>query len=196
MQIGNHRETINLAVVNLRSTNIFIGFEWLIKHNPMINWQTSDIFLERCPKSCHQEQQELQFLDSCEETLPQPYSDIHYTNNNKPLPYLSHMYLRENNIKPINPSLEMPEYVRPYADVFSKQDFETLPERRPWNHTIDLISGSKLKDCGIYLLNPKEQKVLDEFINTNLKSGRIRLSKSSMASSIYLYLLHAHRPLY
>ncbi|KAF8661193.1 hypothetical protein AX16_001497, partial [Volvariella volvacea WC 439] len=185
MQIGNHRETIDLAVVNLGSTNVFIGFEWLIKHNPMIDWQTGDIFLERCPESCQQEQQELRFLDSCEETLPQPYSDIHYTNDDKPLPYLSYMYLRENNIKPINPSPEMPEYVRPYADVFSEQDFETLPERRPWDHTIDLIPGSKPKDCGIYPLNPEEQKALDEFIDTNLKSGRIRPSKSPMASPFF-----------
>ncbi|KAF8656613.1 hypothetical protein AX16_002477 [Volvariella volvacea WC 439] len=117
MQIGNHREAIDLAVVNLGSTNVFIGFEWLLKHNPMIDWQTGDIFLERCPESCQQGQQELRFLDSCEEILPQPYSDIHYTNDDKPLPYLSYMYLRENNIKTINPSPEMPEYVRPYADI-------------------------------------------------------------------------------
>ncbi|KAF8642971.1 hypothetical protein AX16_009290 [Volvariella volvacea WC 439] len=185
MQIGYHHETIDLVVVNLGSTNVFIGFKWLIKHNPLIDWQTSDIILERCPESCKQEQQELWFLDSCEETLPQPYSDIHYINDDKPLPYLSYMYLRENNIKTINPSLEIPKYVHPYADVFSEQDFETLPERRPWDHAIDLIPGSKPKDCGIYSLNPKEQKALDEFIDTNLKSGRIRLSKSLMASPFF-----------
>ncbi|KAF8661942.1 hypothetical protein AX16_001267 [Volvariella volvacea WC 439] len=85
----------------------------------------------------------------------------------------------------MNPSLEMPKYVHPYADVFSEQDFETLPEKRPWDHAIDLIPGSKPKDCGIYPLNPKEQKALDEFINTNLKSRRIRLSKSPMASPFF-----------
>ncbi|KAF8664857.1 hypothetical protein AX16_000670, partial [Volvariella volvacea WC 439] len=162
MQIGNHCETIDLAVVNLGSTNVFIGFEWLIKHNPMIDWQTGDIILERCPESY-----------------------IYYTNDDKPLPYLSHMYLHENNIKPINLSPEMPKYVRPYVDVFSEQDFEMLPERRPWDHAIDLIPGSKLKDYRIYLLNPEEQKALDEFIDTNLKSGRIRPSKSPMASPFF-----------
>ena len=34
-------------------------------------------------------------------------------------------------------------------------------------------------------MNPKEQQALDEFLNENLRSGRIRSSKSPMASPFF-----------
>lgn len=40
-------------------------------------------------------------------------------------------------------------------------------------------------DCKIYLLNLEEQKQLDTFLEENLQSGRIRPSKSPMASPFF-----------
>jgi hypothetical protein len=40
-------------------------------------------------------------------------------------------------------------------------------------------------DCKIYLLNPSEQKQLDEFLKEQLETGRIQPSKSPMASSFF-----------
>ena len=60
-----------------------------------------------------------------------------------------------------------------------------LPERRPWDHAIELTPGSKPVDCKVYPLNLNEQKVLDDFLEENLRSGRIRPSKSPMASPFF-----------
>src|SRR3954462_12147192 len=59
-------------------------------------------------------------------------------------------------------------------DVFSKESFDELAPRKPWDHMIELVPGTQPIDCKIYLLSSEEQKQLDEFLKENLKSGRIR----------------------
>jgi hypothetical protein len=50
---------------------------------------------------------------------------------------------------------------------------------------IELTEDFKPVDCKVYPLNPTEQKVLEEFIEENLSSRRIRPSKSPMASPFF-----------
>ncbi|ESK86792.1 hypothetical protein Moror_15137 [Moniliophthora roreri MCA 2997] len=40
--IGDHVEILSFDVTNLGETEMFIGHEWLKKHNPDINWMTND----------------------------------------------------------------------------------------------------------------------------------------------------------
>ena len=69
--------------------------------------------------------------------------------------------------------------------MFEKQTFNQLPPRRPWDHAIELVEGAKGVDCKIYPLNPTEQQQLDEFLKEQLEMGRIRPSKSPMASPFF-----------
>src|SRR3954471_20293836 len=50
---------------------------------------------------------------------------------------------------------------------------------------IELVLDSQPIDCKIYPLSLEEQKQLDEFLKENLESGRIRPSKSLMASPFF-----------
>ncbi len=59
------------------------------------------------------------------------------------------------------------------------------PEKRKWDHAIELKDDFKEKFTKVYPLNPHEQKQLDEFIEENLATGRIRPSKSPMASPVF-----------
>ncbi|OCB84638.1 reverse transcriptase-RNase H-integrase [Sanghuangporus baumii] len=54
-----------------------------------------------------------------------------------------------------------------------------------WDHAINLKPDFKPSDCKVYLLSPKEQEVMKEFIKENLASGQIRQSKSPMASPFF-----------
>lgn len=72
-----------------------------------------------------------------------------------------------------------------FKDVFAKESFDELPSRRPWDHTIELIPGSRPIDCKLYPLTLDEQHELDKFLEENLRSGRIRPSKSPMASPFF-----------
>ena len=77
------------------------------------------------------------------------------------------------------------EYLQEFEDVFCKEMFDALPPWKPWDHAIELEPGSKPTNCKVYLLSLKEQVELDAFLDENLSTGRICLSKSPMASLVF-----------
>ena len=79
----------------------------------------------------------------------------------------------------------LPDCIRGFESVFAKKDFNVLPEHRQWDHAIELIPGSEPKSSKVYPLSPVEQKELDFFLEENLRTGRIRPSKSPMAAPVF-----------
>ncbi|KAF8644086.1 hypothetical protein AX16_008700 [Volvariella volvacea WC 439] len=175
MTIGDHHELIDLAITDLGQTSLFIGYDWLRRHNPDINWETGQIDFNRCPTECDPNRQ-LRYLDSHQEVLPYP----EYEANNQGYEVT---YLRSLKTQPVN--TELPTHLQEYADVFSKEEFEQLPEQRSWDHAIDLVPGAKPTNCKNYSLTQDKQRELEKFIKTNLASGRIRKSTSPMASPFF-----------
>ena len=65
--------------------------------------------------------------------------------------------------------LEYPQrYLAQYPDIFSEEEFDKLPPRRPWDHCIELNADFKPVNCKIYALTLDEQKALDVFLEENL----------------------------
>jgi transposase InsO family protein len=79
----------------------------------------------------------------------------------------------------------VPAHLHEYSEVFAKESFDSLPQERPWDHAIELIPGATPTGCKVYPLSPVEQTELDAFIQENLSTGRIRPSKSPMASPVF-----------
>ena len=73
----------------------------------------------------------------------------------------------QTNSKVLSPILD---YLKEFTSVFSKQSFDVLLESREWDHTVELIPGSKPSGCKIYPLSPVEQKELDIFLKENLET--------------------------
>ena len=55
MKINNHEEIFELAVTDIGRRDIFIGHDWLIYHNPEMEWQDNTIKFSRCPGECYEE---------------------------------------------------------------------------------------------------------------------------------------------
>ena len=72
-----------------------------------------------------------------------------------------------------------------FQDMFSKESFNALPERKQWDHAIDLKPESQPFSVKVYLISPVEQKELDDFLKENLSGGHICPSKSPMASLVF-----------
>jgi len=49
VEIGSHKTTQHLSVTNLGNKEIIIGYSYLYKHNPNINWQKGQWEFTRCP---------------------------------------------------------------------------------------------------------------------------------------------------
>ena len=79
----------------------------------------------------------------------------------------------------------VPEHLHEFEDIFSKTSFDTLPKRRVWDHAIELVADATPTNCKVYPLAPNEQDELDAFLRENLATGRIRPSKSPMASPVF-----------
>ncbi len=48
MMIGGHTEHIDLAVMNLGKQDVYLGHDWLKRHNPSVNWKTQSILFGHC----------------------------------------------------------------------------------------------------------------------------------------------------
>ncbi|KDR64954.1 hypothetical protein GALMADRAFT_82482, partial [Galerina marginata CBS 339.88] len=91
----------------------------------------------------------------------------------------------KRNSEPADFSQHVPEHLRDFHSVFSKESFDNLPDPKPWDHAIELVAEANPRSCKVYPLAVNEQKELDAFIKENLDSGRIRPSKSPMASPVF-----------
>jgi len=67
----------------------------------------------------------------------------------------------------------LPAYIAEFRSVFTKEDFDILPEYRKWDHAIKLIPGAELKLLKVYPLSLLEQVELDTFLEENLHTRRI-----------------------
>ena len=85
----------------------------------------------------------------------------------------------------ISAEAPIPDYLHEFDSVFSKKSFDSLPEPKKWDHAIELVPEGKNPSCKVYPLSPTEQKELDLFLQENLATGRIRPSKSPMASPVF-----------
>ncbi|SJL08909.1 uncharacterized protein ARMOST_12283 [Armillaria ostoyae] len=192
LTIGNHEERIDLAVTDLGAKDLYLGHDWLKRHNPVINWETGTVIFGRC--SCVRNpfplpnadpddrwDEELEDGDTIlavnmEEELV--IRAIHHAND---------LAAAANAERPTKTFEEMvpPDY-RSFRDLFSKENFDELPKRKPWDHAIELIPNAKSTlDCKVYPLNRNEQEQLDKFLDENLDSGRIKESKSPFASPFF-----------
>ena len=53
LRVGHHAETITLWTMNLTDdTDLLLGYDWLRRHNPHIDWKEGTCYLEKCPEPC------------------------------------------------------------------------------------------------------------------------------------------------
>jgi hypothetical protein len=220
-----------------------LGYSWLQKHNPEINWETKEVRMTRCPTGCRTCREELRTVwrneklaasilrqlregptpsicavdseewhgddgydpadnDDLPELCPDSEDDddeeddlkegdrILYTvfapveeirAGSTVSQCLAEAYARNS----ARAGTDVPPWAADFSDVFNKDSFDSLSERQAWDHAIKLVPDAKPANCKVYPISPLEQKELDAFIMEGLSTGRIRLSKSPMASPVF-----------
>jgi hypothetical protein len=78
----------------------------------------------------------------------------------------------------------VPPELLPFLDAFVAEKATNLPPDKATDHTIDLVEGQTLPYGPTYSLSPQELGELREYLDENLKLGRIRLSKSPAGAPI------------
>jgi hypothetical protein len=89
------------------------------------------------------------------------------------------------NSKPKNFHDIVPPSLRAYADIFSETAFDSLPERRKWDHAIELEREPSPGFRKVYPMTLMEQTEMDAFLEEALATGRIRQSKSPLGARVF-----------
>ena len=61
IKINGYKETLEVVIMDLNSMDMFLGYDWLVKHNPEVNWKNGTIRFTRCPGSCTMKHEDIQF---------------------------------------------------------------------------------------------------------------------------------------
>ena len=94
---------------------------------------------------------------------------------------------REIGKKPdkTNPE-DLSEYIWPFTHLFNKKKFEKLPERCEWDHEINLMKEALKKlNAKAYAMTLKEEEVLNQWLDEQLKAGLIVESKSQYTAPCF-----------
>jgi len=61
IEINEHKEQLEAAIMDLNEMDMFLGHDWLVKHNPEVNWKNRIIQFTRCLGSCKMKHQNREF---------------------------------------------------------------------------------------------------------------------------------------
>ena len=170
IEINGHKETLEAAVTDLDGTDIFLEHDWLVKHNLEVNWKNGTIKFTRCPGNCTMKHEDIWFKTRRNKTMETTTMDN-----------------GEIGKEPdkTNPE-DLLDYIRPFTHLFNKKKFEKLPERRKWDHEINLTNEApKELNAKAYAMTLKEEEALNQWLDEQLEAGLIVDSKSRYAASCF-----------
>ena len=147
IEINGHTEQLEAVVTDLDGTDMFLGHDWLVKHNPEVNWKNSTIQFTSCLGHCSMKHEDIWF-----NTRRQMATDKTEQDNEK------------ISKEPDKTNLEdLPDYIWPFTHLFNKKKFEKLPERQEWDHKINLTDKApKELNAKAYAMTLKEEEVLNQ----------------------------------
>ena len=171
-----HAETIQLAVTKLGREDIFLGYDWLKKHNPAIDWVKGDLTFPHCTTECCGS-----IYNELEQDIRE--QDIRtYSNISMDIAIKQEEAKEKKTFKQI-----VPESLHEFRPIFKPSSFDELPDRRKLDHAIDFLPDVNIDDwkSKVYPLLVMEQKKLDDFLEENLKTGCIHPSKSPIPAPFF-----------
>ena len=150
IKINGYKEQLEAAVIDLNGMDMFLGHDWLVKHNPEVNWKNSTIKFTRCPGSCIMKHKDIRFKTQRTKTMET--IETKEQNNGK----------IGKELDRTNPE-DLPEYIWPFMHLFNKKKFEKLPERCKWDHKINLTEEApKELNAKAYMMTLKEEEALNQ----------------------------------
>ena len=170
-----HREELCAEVTSLRKNSLILGYMWLKKHNPSIDWEKGTVKFNWCPHSCLMLQDQAQRLASLDEE-----------DEREALEWIHQAKVEASTKKSVrSPEELVPPCYHSYLDIFSEKATSRFPLQKPWDHAINLKDSFKPKKGRLIPLLSEEQKEVSEFIDEQLTKGYICPSKSEQTSPVF-----------
>ena len=140
------------------------------------SWETGEIKMTRCPSDCR-------ICHIQKQRRRRQHRKLRIRATTTPATRMAEEATKQQKKKSFDELV--PIAYQGFKEVFAKESFDSLPDRKKWDHAVDLIPNAELFNSKLYPMSPNEQAELDQFLKENLESGRIRPSKSPMASPVF-----------
>jgi hypothetical protein len=179
--LGKRKFNERFYVTGLGKQKIILGFSWLHKYNPIINWKKGEItfklfqigwrHLREKGKWIQQEQQpKIEEVVDDEEPKNQATLPLKENNMGAYIELLetdvwinktniaTELAIEENSKKTDKTDEQLvPAEYHKYLDIFSEEKAHRFPESRPWDHKIEMKEGFEPKLFKNYNLTLAEQ---------------------------------------
>ena len=150
VEINGHKKSLEAAIMDLDGTDMFLGHDWLVKHNLEVNWKNGTIKFMRCSGNCTMTHKDIWF--NSRQTKDMETEDKQEQDNGK---------IGKKPDK-TNPE-DLPEYIWPFTHLFNKKKFKNLPERCKWDHEINLTEEAPRElNTKAYTMTLKEEEALNQ----------------------------------
>jgi len=170
IEINGYKEQLEAAVTDLSGMDMFLDHNWLVKHNPEVNWKNRTIKFMRCLGSCKIKHQDIEFKTRKTQTMESEEQDNSKIGKEPDATYPE----------------DLSEYIQPFTHLFNKKKFEKLLEQREWDHEINLMEEAlKELNAKAYAMTIKEEEALNQWLDEQLKAGLIVESKSRYAAPCF-----------
>src|SRR4051812_47989376 len=176
LTIGNHQDSMRFELAELADPHIdgYLPMSWLETHNPDIDWMKGTISWrsDYCRKNCLPPNKKIELISD--------YQMMRIKRNKRHL--LGMAIFHDEDGEDI--AIRLLDEYKDYADIFSQEKIQKLPEHSEYDHKIELMPGTTPPFGPIYPLSESELKLLREYLDEMLQSGKIRKSTSPAAAPI------------
>jgi len=113
LKINRHIEKINTVVTDLNGTDIFLEYDWLVKHNPEVNLGKRTIQFVRCLREYRIQ-----------------YQNIIFISKTRRLQLMKDIDKEHQEIGKKSDLTNLAEYIQPFTYLFNKKKFKKLLKQR------------------------------------------------------------------
>ncbi|KAH7556815.1 reverse transcriptase [Bipolaris maydis] len=201
LRLAGQESRTKISIMDLGETEMIIGYDWLLEHNPAIDWQKKTL-LSREPvhKVAGARRKEMRPIIQSSpqdgrigQISPHKIARIYAKDPQR----VGVIWIRqvattkEGPVPQVAPTKDEPllaipaEYrTREFKELFEENEATDLAEHQDWDHEIILEEGAKLSPGGMYPIAPEHDAELRDYLQKNLKKGFIRPGSGPMASPI------------
>ena len=145
-----HSEKVTAKVMDLSKNQMILGFMWLQKHNPEIDWEHGTVKMTHCPYSCYFSQEKTSFL---------------WCLDNKEQEAVWNAY-KVCAVLATSPTIHserlaaelVPQSLHKFLHGYKKHESKCMLTCKSCNHMIDLKDMFKAKKGRLIPLTPQEQE--------------------------------------